>query len=536
MAAFLRHSPCERCGSKDAKALYSDSTAYCFSCNAYFGSSDGGGTIVDAVESKAASQLYEANYSAIPARALTQTTCEKYGYSVHPQLGVQVANYHDAKGQLVAQKLKKPDKSFQWIGAPRAASLFGAQLWAAGGKRIVITEGEIDALSASQALGNTWPVVSIKNGAQSAKRELAGHLEYLESFGEVVLLFDGDSPGRAAAAECAELFSPGKCKVGTLPLKDASDMLQAGRVKELVTAIWQAKAYHPDGLIEGSELWEAVATEPVQGLSYPWACLDRLLHGQRVRELICWTGGTGIGKTQLLREVAYDLVARHGQRVGYIALEESTRDVALGQMSIAAGRRLHLPAVRESTSQEDLRAYFQATLGTGRYLLCDPKWTQPGQLLARIRHMVLGAGCKWIIFDHISMSVGLDATNGDERKRLDELVYGLRAQVDELGFGLHYVTHLRKPAGTPYEEGGRVSLNDFRGSGGIAQVASAAIAVERDQQSAQGRNKSTVRVLKNRFSGETGIAGELDFDVDTGRLFEAKADPFRAAPVEDSGF
>ena len=31
---------------------------------------------------------------------------------------------------------------------------------------------------------------------------------------------------------------------------------------------------------------------------------------------------------------------------------------------------------------------------------------------------------------------------------------------------------------------------------------------------------TTIRVLKNRFSGETGIAGYLKYDLQTGRLSE----------------
>lgn len=459
----------------------------------------------------------------IGGRGLSAATCEKFGYSSHPAESVQVANYHDARGQLVAQKAKRPDKSFYWIGDAKAAGLFGQQLWATGGKRIVITEGEIDALSVSQVQGNTWPVVSVKNGASGAKKDLAHQLEYLESFGEIVLMFDMDDPGRKAAAECAELFTPGKCKIAQLPLKDASDMLQAGRVRELISALWQAKAFQPDGLIEGVELWDAVIKKPEAGLTYPWKGLNSVLGGQRLREMCCWTGGTGIGKTQLLREVVYHLTSTHEQRVGYISLEESSRDVALGQMSLQANRRLHLPEVREHVSDAELKAWFDGTCGSGRYLLCDPKWVQPSHLLARIRYMVLGGGCRWVVFDHISMTVGHDAGSGDERKRIDELMYQLRALVDELGFGLHYITHLRKKDGTPYEEGGRVSLADFRGSGAIAQVATAAIAAERNQQSENSKHRTTLRVLKNRFSGETAVACELEFNTETGRLVEAEA-------------
>ena len=32
MADFLRHEPCELCGSSDGKAIYSDGSTYCFVC------------------------------------------------------------------------------------------------------------------------------------------------------------------------------------------------------------------------------------------------------------------------------------------------------------------------------------------------------------------------------------------------------------------------------------------------------------------------------------------------------------------------
>ena len=32
---FIRHLPCENCGSSDANSLYTDGHTFCFSCNTY---------------------------------------------------------------------------------------------------------------------------------------------------------------------------------------------------------------------------------------------------------------------------------------------------------------------------------------------------------------------------------------------------------------------------------------------------------------------------------------------------------------------
>lgn len=536
MGRWLRNASCEACGSSDARAVYDNGTSWCFSCETYSGDQSVEGREPgswDATSPGKGRGLISGDVLPLTSRGLSAETCGKFGYTCGE--GVQIANYHDSKGRLCAQKLRRPDKSFVWIGSPKDARLFGQQLWNAGGKRIVITEGELDAMSVSQVQGNSWPVVSLRNGAASARKELLQELEYLEAFDAVVLLFDMDEAGQRAVAQCADLFTPGKLKVGQLPLKDANAMLQAGRVKELYSATYQARSYQPDGLIEGADLWNEVIRDPELGLSYPWPLLDVVLCGQRLRELVCWTGGTGNGKTQLVRELAFDLACRHGQRVGYISLEESTRSVGLGQIALAMNKRLHLPQVKASVTEEQMREAFDATLGSGKYLFCDPKWVRPEEILSRVRYMVLGLGCRWILLDHISMTVGADASSGDERKRIDELMYKLRSLVDELGFGLHFVTHLRKAGGTPFEEGGKVHLADFRSSGAIAQVANIAIAAERNQQADDPleRNTLTIRVLKNRFSGETGASGELFFDGETGRIVERERAQIDATPMGD---
>jgi twinkle protein len=465
---------------------------------------------------------------ALAKRSLDRESCEKYRYHVGVHRGepVQIANYCDAAGRVVAQKIRFAEKRrMEWAGeSKKALPLFGQHLWGQGGKRVVVTEGEIDAVSLAQAMQLRWPVVSIPNGAQGAKRDLVRALDFLSKYTEVVLMFDMDEPGRKAAVECAELLAPGVAKIAQLPLKDANDMLVARREGDLVRAVWEAQPYRPDGLVCGEDLWATVSTAPEHGLSYPWPCLNEMTFGMRRREIVTWTAGTGIGKSSFVREVAHHIAITHGQKVGIIALEESVRTAALAQMSLAAGKQMHLPPVWDSTTEEERRAAFDATLGKGLFVLYDHFGTiDAGSVLPKIRFMALAESCRWIILDHVSIMVSGTATEGDERKRIDELMTKLRSLAEELNLGIHIVSHLRKANGKPHEEGGRVSLVDLRGSGAIAQISNITIGVERDQQSNDAAHVSTLRVLKNRFSGTTGIAGTLEWDQVTGRLAEVAA-------------
>src|SRR5690606_19316419 len=112
----------------------------------------------------------------------------------------------------------------------------------------------IDALTVSQLQGNKWPVVSIPNGAQGAAKAIKKSLDWIEGFEKVVFMFDMDEAGQLAAKECAKLITPGKAYIASLPLKDANEMLLAGRGKEVIDAIWDAKAFRPDGIVYGSDI------------------------------------------------------------------------------------------------------------------------------------------------------------------------------------------------------------------------------------------------------------------------------------------
>ena len=111
--------------------------------------------------------------------------------------------------------------------------------------------------------------------------------------------------------------------------------------------------------------------------------------------------------------------------------------------------------------------------------------------------------------------------DGDERRMIDNIMTKLRALVEETKVGLILVSHLKRPQGVGHEDGGRTHLSQLRGSAGIAQLSDICCGLERNQQSEDDANRTTVRVLKNRFSGETGVACQLIYDQITGRLTEA---------------
>jgi twinkle protein len=137
--------------------------------------------------------------------------------------------------------------------------------------------------------------------------------------------------------------------------------------------------------------------------------------------------------------------------------------------------------------------------------------------------MAKGLNCGYVVLDHISIIVsGGDV--GDERKALDAIMTRLRMLVQETGISLLCVSHLKRPESKGHEEGASTSLAQLRGSGSIAQLSDIVIGLERNGQATDmiERNTTHVRVLKNRFSGYTGGAGDLLYNPSTGRMLEIK--------------
>jgi twinkle protein len=462
------------------------------------------------------------DYLPLDARKLTQETVRRYGYGVAEYNGqkVQVAPYTDEKGRTIGQKLRTADKDFRVVGTIPGDAMFGKQLLRGSGKMVVITEGEIDAMSAAQALGGSWPCVSVPHGAQSAVTALKANLEVLESYEKVVICFDNDEPGQVARDSAVELFSPGKARLVDLgSYKDANDALKSDP-GFLRNAIWDAAPWRPDGVVNMAELKERIKAPLVPGTPYPWDGLNRMLYGARKQELVTWTAGTGVGKTAIVSELVHHLVEQ-GKTVGIIYLEEGVDRAGKRIVGIHMNLPLHLPG--QEYTDEEFDAAWDATLGTGRLYAYDHFGSLNEDILMnRIRYMVKGLGCDVVVLDHISMVVSGADLEADERRLLDHAMTTMRTLTQETNATFHVVSHLKRKEGRSHEEGGKVSLSHLRGTQAIAQLSDAVIGCERDQQDddAEASNTTVLRVLKNRYAGITGVACALLFDHKTGRLTE----------------
>ncbi|MGZ7642445.1 toprim domain-containing protein [Vibrio parahaemolyticus] len=523
-ANFLHKESCPKCGSKDNLARYDDGHAHCFSvgCKYYEPPTDSTDKPVTKKKSKPKEfKPIEGESKALTKRGIRKETCDKYGYKVGKLSGGETVQYVDVRNretrELVAQKIRTKDKKFLVKGNLNG-ELIGSHLFS-GGRKIIITEGEIDMLTVSQVQSNKYPVVSLPNGVNSAKKAITNNLDYLAQFEEVILCFDMDKAGREGVEEAAELLMDHNVKIMSLPLKDPNEMLLAGRTEELIQAIWNAAEYKPDGLLAVEDLIEDALKPLPKGLPWIFDGMTASSNGRHYGEIHTLGAGTGVGKTDLLLAQA-DFDIRHlHQKVGLFFMENDPAEVlqymggkADGRLYYEAGHpdQQDIEAQRKAYAKYRGRCYIYDNFG-----LCD--WSK---VKLKIIYLI-GRGYRVFYIDHLTaLATG---GNKNEKEELEDIMADIATFAKRHNVLFHLVSHLSTPEGKSHEEGQRVSIKHFKGSRAIGFWSHVMYGLERNQQAEDPneRNVTTVRQLKRRKFGKgVGRITRLRYDSTTGRSEE----------------
>lgn len=496
------HVPCPSptCFSSDAYCLWEDGHGHCFSCGYH-------------KHPSSEENLEETfTYEHLPWRGITKETMKFF----------DVKTKIDSEGRPIELEFTYPNtslkfrdlakKDFRTKGEINKAGLFGYNKFSAGGaKYVTITEGELDALSLWQVLSSNGnaPVVSVQS-ASTAARDAALCRSWLNSYERIYLAFDNDEAGREATRNVAKLFDYNKVFVVKFTKrKDANDYLSHGEQDELKRIWWNAKKYLPDTVISSFHEFDKILREPVKaGVSYPFPTLTHMTYGIRTGESVLLTAQEGVGKTEIMHTIEHHLLKETNDAIAAIYLEEPKRRHLQALAGIELGKPVHLPdcdtepdevaSALTSLVRDDDRLHLYSHFGSN----------DPEDLLDTIRFLVSARSCKYVLFDHVTMAVS-GLAGEDERRALDYLSTRLEMMVKELDFSLIFVSHVNDNGQT-------------RGSRNIAKIADIRIDATRDLTADDDRLRHTIdlTVSKNRFSGNTGKAGDLIFNPMTYTLSE----------------
>ena len=505
---------------------------------------------------------------ALPERGLTQQDAEFYGIrsAVSQKDGKTIEAtyfpYYNKAGELTGFKkrdwtvTKDHDFHFTTVGVVKInAQMFGQMQTPKGGRKLIIVEGEeevpatrraiLDSLKGTKYEGKIEPsVVSISMGTANAAECVAHNLDFVQSFSDIVLAFDSDEAtqkelkkgilkGKEAKEEVAALLLSDNIYTITHPhgMKDSRDCLLNGYSVELGKILaFGLEKYSPEKIICGDDVDVDSLLEPLREGHYieRYPKLMEKLHGIRTgNELITYTAFSGVGKSTLNREIAWELVAA-GYKVGFIFLEEPTKKTQQSLIALELGVRL--PDFRKNplavTTREKVLDAKNKVISNGRtYFLDHFGSMKVDKLMQQIKYLHFICGCEHIFIDHISMVVaGLESNN--ERKDIDMLYEELAAFMTNNNVTVHAVCHLKrvednaprtKEGEEPKAYWRQVKKEFLRGSSGIEQMSSCIIALENEVLPDETRGRVRTKVLKDREWGELGVCDTM-LQLEDGRL------------------
>jgi twinkle protein len=523
------------CGSSDARQLYEDGTSFCFSCQSFFPKQK------EEVEEEFVVQkapnffkkqttleeVLEFPVRGFKERGITKQICEffdvRVSYGENGEIDAHYYPYDDSK----AFKVRRLPKEFTWIN--KSANLFGQTKFNGAGKRLIITEGEIDALSVAQAsydkYKKIYPVVAMSSAVMT--KSLLENRDWIRSFAEVVLCLDDDEAGKKATEEATRIIGIDKAKIAKLPCKDPNEVLLKFDSNRLLQCIFDAAPYIPAGIIGKEELWDSLKNyNSVASVPYP-GCLDGInskLKGMRGGEITLFISGTGSGKSTVLREIMLHILTTTDEKIGVVSLEESPAETARK----LAGMQINRNPAKEEIPLEDLKVGFDNVFGTDRVVLLDHQGSiNDSSIVDQLEYMCL-VGCKKLFIDHITILVseGVENLTGNEAQ--DKVMNDLLRLVKRHDVWIGLVSHLRKaPSGKKsFEEGQLPSIDDIRGSGSIKQISFDIVSFARNltAETESERNTIKMRILKSRYTGLTGNVKGARYIYDTGRLLASEAD------------
>jgi len=539
------------CGSRKGLQVFEEEgklTGYCFSCGTYVADPLGEGKTIDDIPKKqrmgkTKEEIEEefatiANCSAIDLRdrKLRKEALEAFGVKigVSEQDGT-TPTYHfypyTKGGELVAYKVRHIDTKRMWsIGDQKDVDLFGwEEAKATGAKRLIITEGELDAVAlrrilelyTKEAYKDYIPAVcSLPHGSGGASKDLAKLLPTIRKhFKEISLCFDGDEAGEKAIEDACKIAPD--ATVITLPSKDANACIIEGKGKAAFAAT-QFNAAKPKNtsLVFGEDLHEE-AREPAQygELTWPWEHLNKVTRGIRYGETIYLGAGVKMGKSELLNALGAHFIKQHKIKVFMAKPEEANKKTYKLLAGKMVGKVFHDPDV-----EMDYEAYDEAGEMMKEKLCMVNLYQHLGwETLEADIYAATSWGAKVVFIDPIT-----NLTNGVEpsvaNTRLQEYAQKLAAMALDLGIVIFIFCHLKAPvSGEDHEHGGAVLSSQFAGSRAMMRSCNLMLGLEGNKSPdlpLMEKNMRQLVLLEDREFGQTGRF-PIYWDVNTGLFNEA---------------
>lgn len=448
--------------------------------------------------------------SYLALRKISKATMDKFNISCDNKGNIVFPFYENEEVTFVkfrpACKVEKGSRK-SWREEGTKPILFGMQ-HCTPDKPLVITEGEIDALSVYEA--GVENVVSVPSGSEDFTW-VEYCWDWINQFNQIIIFGDSDNAGKEMTKKLIQKLGSFRCSVVEIEYKDANELLYRNGKEAIVNAVKNAKEIPVYGLVDLADI-SPLDIKNMQTISTGIRALDQSIGGFRLGELSVWTGKRGEGKSTLMSQLMIEVIENDNKVCCYSG-ELKAQDFQYWTHLQMAGKG-NVETYFDSMSEKN-RYYVKPEIKKtimdwhrGKFFLYDNTVTaskaKETTILKIFEYAVKKYDCKVFLVDNLMTA------KYDHDSEKDFYLKQINFVRDLIDFASSYNVHVHLVA-HPKKTKGDLDNDDISGRAEITNLAHNVFSVQRvEKNDKEAPNCDVVvNILKNRWEGARKKVGML---------------------------
>lgn len=439
-------------------------------------------------------------------RGISEETCKRYRITVQKDnRHILVFPFYNEKGELVTVKYRNSkfrkgiDKSKEWFESGTQPILFGMNEAKNFRKPLVITEGQIDALSLAEC--GVENVVSVPNGCTSFTW-VPNCYDWVNQFPRIIVMGDCENGKITLVDRISKSF---KLPVYYVPpesyygLKDANDILQEYGVDVLRDSFDSACEYIIPHIRRLADV-ESVDFSTMPRIYSGIRKVDETLGGFYFGQVVLLTGRRGEGKSTLMGQLILEAIDQGNTVLAYSGELTASHFKnwidfqAAGSSGIINLGSEEYPSYKiKPDAQQRINDWYRS-----KALLYDNEAIYDDELeslIDTIEDTVTRYGVNMVCIDNLMTAMDVSAKD-DFYRAQSEFVQKLKQLAVRFNIVVLLVAHPRK------EMGNTLTNDSVAGSGDITNRVDTVLIYSRDKSSTESMSRSTLQITKNRINGK----------------------------------
>lgn len=471
----------------------------------------------------------------LESRGISKEIAERYEITTQSDRdNILVFPFFDDKDNLFCIKYRKTDydpqkdKSKEWFQVGGERILFGMNHCNTENKTLIITEGQLDSLSVTEA--GIENAVSVPNGANGFTW-IPNCWDFVNQFSEIIVFGDYDHGQITLLAEIKRRFRKQTIRHVRIEdyadCKDANDILRKYGREQVRKCIENAVAIPIKHVVLVRDV-EDINPYDIPKLSTGFKQLDTMLYGGLpFGGVTIVTGKAGLGKSTMASMFILNAL-NEGHKVFAYSGELTAGTFKSWCVSQAAGPA-HAEKYETKWKETAWRISKANTkiitewFGENFYLFDESavddeeETEEEGDLLKLAEENILRNGCDVLLFDNLMSGIDLVMTDErDKYERQSKFVRTLARMARTYNVLILLVAHPRK---NNYGINGN---DEVGGSSDITNLASVTLMIDTEKDNPEGR---VLKCWKNRLFGRTNPQGwQIQYDERSKRMYQFDSD------------